>query len=497
MRYAHNVDAIRAAEAAMGAALDDGTLMARAAAGLSAVCLDLLRGRGGVYGSEVALLVGSGSNGGDAMTAGATLARRGARVTAILLVPDKAHARGLAAFRSAGGRLVVAEDADRADRVLRNADVIIDGIVGIGGTGGLRAPADSLARTAGDSGAGVVAVDVPSGVDADTGEVHGAAVRADVTVTFGSHKPGLLIDPGAVHAGSVVLVDIGLGPHLDRPSVEALQSDDLRDLLPMPLPASDKYRRGVVGVLAGSAAYTGAAVLAVGGAIRGGAGMVRFVGEGGAVTAVRAAWPEAVVTEQPPGSDPTQAGRVQAWVIGPGHGIDDAARADLETLLTTDEPVIVDADALTLLAEDPAPLHGRSAPTLLTPHAGELARLLDADRSDVESRRLAHARRAADELGATVLLKGSTTLVAEPGVTGRPVRANATGTPWLATAGCGDVLAGLAGALLAGGLDAYDAGSVAAYLHGLAGRIAAERPPTSAGDVAAALPAAYARVLRD
>ena len=252
MRQAHEVAVVRAAEAALMARLREGTLMQRAAAGLAATCCRLL---GRVYGARVVLLVGSGDNGGDALYAGALLARRGAAVSAVLL-GSRAHEAGLAALRAAGGRVA-------SPAVLREADLVLDGIVGIGGKGALRDDAASAVASISPA-ALVVAVDVPSGVDADTGEVQGAAVRADVTVTFGTWKPGLLIDPGAHHAGVLELVDIGLAPHLPSSGLTALQNADVAALLPRPHVESDKYRRGVVGIVAGSRAYTGAAVLSVG-----------------------------------------------------------------------------------------------------------------------------------------------------------------------------------------------------------------------------------------
>jgi hydroxyethylthiazole kinase-like uncharacterized protein yjeF len=458
------VQDVRAAEQSLLAASPDGALMQRAAAGLARVCVLVL---GRVYGSRVVLLVGSGDNGGDALFAGARLADRGARVDAVLL-GDRAHEAGLAALKAAGGRVV--DELPSLDHV----DLVVDGIVGIGGKGALRGKAADVVTDLGD-GPMVVAVDVPSGVDADTGEVAGVAVQADVTVTFGALKPGLLVDPGAARAGAVDLVDIGLGPHLpDQPALEVLQAADVRALLPGSHidRESDKYRRGVVGVAAGSQKYTGAAVLCVGGAIRGGAGMVRYAGDDAPTDLVRARWPEVVVGE----------GRVQAWAVGSGGG--EGAAERLATALKADVPVLVDADALQAFAEAP---QGTTA--LLTPHAGELARLLGVDREAVEARRLEHARRAAVELGAVVLLKGSTTVVATPD--GR-VRVNPTGTAALATAGTGDVLAGLCGALLAGGLNMLDAGSAGAWLHGLAGRLAADGgAPISAYDVLDALPAAF------
>ncbi len=306
MRAAYDAATVRAAEQPLLEAQPDGTLMARAAAGLARVCAQVL---GGAYGARVLLLVGAGNNGGDVLHAGALLARRGARVEALLLA-DRVHEAGLAALRRAGGRVVVEDGYGDVGDI----DLVLDGILGIGGRGGLRGRAAEVAAALPD-GALVVAADVPSGVDASTGEVAGAAVRADVTVTFGAVKTGLLVDPGAGHAGVVELVDIGLD--LPPAAVEVLQTEDVAALLPRADRESDKYRRGVVGVAAGSAQYTGAAVLCVGGALRGGAGMVRYLGADEPAALVRARWPEVVVGE----------GRVQAWTVGSGAGDDAAATA--------------------------------------------------------------------------------------------------------------------------------------------------------------------------
>jgi hydroxyethylthiazole kinase-like uncharacterized protein yjeF len=439
--------------------------MQRAAAGLAGSVARLLPR---VYGARILLLVGSGDNGGDALYAGARLAARGARVDALLL-GSQAHETGLGALLRAGGRVVDAESVPVVP-----GQVVLDGIVGIGGRGGLREPAATIVAGL-PADCLVVAVDVPSGVDADTGEVSGRAVRADVTVTFGGLKPGLLVDPGAERAGVVELVDIGLDLPEQAP-VECLDAAAVRARLPHPSRDTDKYRRGVLGVAAGSQQYTGAAVLCTGAAVRCGAGMVRYVGAEEPAALVRARWPEVVVGP----------GRVQAWAVGSGGGGDAADR--LAQALEDGVPLVVDADALPAFAR----AGGSRGAALLTPHAGELARLLGVERADVEARRLEHARRAAAELDAVVLLKGSTTVVARPD--GR-VRVNPTGTPALGTAGSGDVLAGLCGALLAGGLDPFDAGSVGAWLHGLAGRLSADGgAPVSAYSVLEALPAAFRAV---
>src|SRR5215469_2028787 len=287
MRNAHGVEVIRVAERTLMDRLPPGTLMQRAATGLAAVCAGLA---GRVYGSRVVVLAGSGDNGGDALYAGAMLARRGSRVVAVA-AGTRVHEAGAAALAAAGGQLTQASDPG-VPGLIGAADLVIDGLLGIGGRGGLREPMATLAtladRVRADGGRpAVVAVDLPSGIDADTGEVAGAAVRADVTVTFGTWKPGLLIDPGAGHAGLTEFIDIGLGPHLPPASVIAYSGADVAELLPRPGRESDKYRRGVLGIVAGSERFPGAAVLAVGGAVRGGAGMVRLVSAEPAVAVIR------------------------------------------------------------------------------------------------------------------------------------------------------------------------------------------------------------------
>ena len=466
---------VRAAERAALAGLRPGALMQRAATGLATVCLGLL---GRAHGVRVVLLVGSGDNGGDALFAGALLAGRGAQVRAVLLAPDRAHAAGLAAFRRAGGRVAAAEDAG-----LDRADLVLDGIVGIGGTGGLRPDAAALVRAATAGPGLLVAVDVPSGVLADTGEVPGEAFPAQHTVTFGALKTGLAVGAGRGVAGTVHLVDIGLGEHLPTPDAHQLTDADVAPHLDAPGPDDDKYSRGVVGVLAGSATYPGAGVLCTGAALRTRPGLVRYAGT--AAEGVRAAWPEALVTAGRPGD----AGRVQAWVAGPGMGTDDDARSVLAEVLATDLPVVVDADGLTLLSRQPELVRDRTAPTVLTPHDREFARLF----GEVGTDRVAAARRGAAELGCTVLLKGDATVVADADGT---AHVNGTGTSWLATAGTGDVLAGVLGAVLAAGLPPAEAAAVAAHVHGRAGQLAAEDGPLIAGDLVRRLPETVARLRR-
>ncbi|PWN04728.1 bifunctional ADP-dependent NAD(P)H-hydrate dehydratase/NAD(P)H-hydrate epimerase [Nocardioides silvaticus] len=487
MIRAHTVEQVRAAEARLLAQLPEGALMQRAAHGLAHAVLDLL---GGGYGRRVLLLVGSGDNGGDALYAGAVLARRGAYVEAWLL-SDKAHAAGVAALGQAGGvvrrldtssasasdyptteqpRSSSRERAQRATVSRRSDfDVVVDGIVGIGGRPPLREGAAAALEAV--AGVPVVAVDTPSGVDVDGGELVGPHVVADVTVTFGTHKVAHLVDPASTASGVVHLVDIGLD--LPEPALEALQPADVAALVPRPGPHAQKYTRGVVGVRAGSAAYPGAALLCVAGAECGLAGMVRYVGDPSVADRVRAARPEVVGD-----------GRVQAWVVGSGSH--DGAEEALRAALADDVPLVVDADALAFADRVGA------APAVLTPHAGELAAMLGVERDEIEAAPLRHARAAAERYRTTVLLKGRHTLVAEPG---RPVRVTTSGTPWLATAGAGDVLSGVIGALLAAGLSPYDAASVGSWLHGAAATLASQGGPIVAGDAARALPAVVATLV--
>ena len=475
MRAAWRVADVRAAEAALMARLPEGTLMQRAAAGLARRCAQLLTTRyGRVYGTRILLLVGSGDNGGDALYAGARLARRGAEVHARLL-SDRAHARGLAALRRAGGRVTPA--------LPPRVDLVVDGIVGIGATGGLRAAAaEGVAALLGlraRDGAPppVVAVDVPSGVAVDTGDVPGVAVRADVTVTFGCLKPALVLGPAAPLAGVVDLVDIGLTPYLTTaPAVEIPDLADISAWWPRPTPESTKYSRGVVGVATGSSGFPGAALLSVAGAEAGPAGMVRSAGP--AAHEVVTAHPSVIVS-----ATVGQAGRVQAWACGSGLGQDEAARATLRAVLAAPVPVVLDADALNLLVDGAFAdaLRRRDAPLVVTPHDREFARLAG---RHPEPDRLEAALRLAARMNATVLLKGYRTIVAAPD--GR-AWVNPTGTPELATGGTGDVLTGLLGSLLAAGVPPERAAVAAAYVHGLAGRAAAEAGPVTAAAVAAAL----------
>ncbi|MGF6884025.1 hydroxyethylthiazole kinase-like uncharacterized protein yjeF [Nocardia sp. GAS34] len=449
MRGYFTVEQVRAAEAELFGRVPAGVPMQRAAYGLARVVAAELRARtGGVAGRAVTLLIGSGDNGGDALWAGSMLRRRGVAVTAVLLSPARAHAEGLAALRRSGGRV--------ADE-LGAPDLVVDGIVGISGRGPLRPRAAELVAAVDVP---IVSADLPSGVDPDTGAVDGPAVRADVTVTFGAHKPVHAL--AAPWCGRIELVPIGL--RLPAAELAALEPASIGAHWPVPGPHDDKYTQGVTGICAGSATYPGAAVLCTGAAVAATSGMVRYAGTGAAE--VLAHFPEVIAAKTV-----SSTGRVEAWVCGPGGGTDDAARERLSEILATDLPVVVDADALTLLAADPAPVIGRAAPTVLTPHAGEFARLTGADPGPDRS---AAVRDLAEKWQVTVLLKGRATLVATPGA---PILVNEAGGSWAATAGAGDVLSGIIGALLAAGRPPQWAAAAAARTHALAANLAAHAAP--------------------
>ncbi|MGS2808759.1 NAD(P)H-hydrate dehydratase [Nocardia sp. MW-W600-9] len=449
-------DQVRAAEAELFTRVPAGMPMRRAAYGLANVVADELRSwTGGVAGRSVGLLVGSGDNGGDALWAGSMLARRGVAVRAVLLSPERAHPDGLAALRKAGGRVV-----DRLDAV----DLVIDGIVGISGRGPLRPAAAELVAAVDVP---IIAVDLPSGVDVDTGAVDGPAVRAEVTVAFGSYKPVHAL--AAPYCGRIVLVPIGL--RLPEPDLAQVEAAAIGADWPVPGATDDKYSQGVVGVCAGSAKYPGAGVLSTGAAVAATSGLVRYVGDD---TEVLENFPEVIASHTISGT-----GRVQAWVFGPGAGTDVAARDRLAQVLATDLPVLVDADGLTLLAAEPDLVRGRTAPTVLTPHAGEFARLTGADPGPD---RVAAVRALADEWRVTVLLKGRATIIAAPGET---TLVSDAGGSWAATAGSGDVLSGLLGALLATGRPPAWAAAAAARVHALAANLAAYDGEPAAAPISA------------
>lgn len=444
MLTAYPVHDIRRLEEAAIAADPRRDLMQIAARALGTVAADdLTDRRGRVYGARVLLLVGGGNNGGDALFAGAHLAGRGARVTALQVIGTP-HAAGLAALIAAGGRVATLADPGID---LGRYDLAIDGIFGIGGRPGLPDQVAAVVARLDHARVPIIAVDLPSGVNADTGAVPGAAVPAAITVSFGAPKPSELIEPAKGHCGRIVRVDLGFETDQAVTALEQLDEDDLARAWPYPDARSSKYTRGVVGIDAGSAGYPGAGILATHGAVYAGAGMVRFHGTEEARAVLTGSLPNVVYAE----------GRVQARLYGSGWGDRDDGAEVIADGLAGGLPAVVDADGLRHLPAD-----GLTADWLLTPHAGELARLLDCDRAEVEADPVGAAHQGADATGATVLLKGATQIVAQPGK--RSVLIAVPGPAWTAQAGSGDVLAGICATLLAAGVPAPLAGALGASL---------------------------------
>ena len=442
----YSADEMRAAEARYpGYPGTADELMERAAAAVAAEAL-----RAFPDARRFAVVCGKGANGGDG------------RIAARLL-------------REAG------RDAEETDD-LSGADVVVDALFGTGFHGAPRPDAAALIERIAASGLPVLSVDLPSGVDASTGEIAGAAVTADVTVTFHGAKVGLAVAPGRFHAGRVVVADIGLDPATTS-IVRATPA--VLSLVPRRGSRDSKFTAGALLVVGGASGTTGAAVLAATAALRADAGYVTVavpsdelaVAETLALEPVKRGfeYKSALETLEP------DLARASALAVGPGLGRSDDARSLVRGLLERSAlPAVVDADALFALA----PV-ARDAATVLTPHAGELARLLDTDSDWVSAHRLEAAARCSDRFGAVVVLKGADTIVRAPD--GRTVVCD-MGPPSLATAGTGDVLTGVLGAFLAKGLDATDAAVAAAIAHGLAARAVPHQAGLIASDVVDALP---------
>lgn len=494
MYGAYSVRSIREAEARAMIHIGEGALMQRAAAGLAQVVLGELHDlRGRAYGSRVLVVVGPGNNGGDGLYAAVRLARRGVDVRA-WRTAQVVHDAGWAAFLAAGGREV---DASGALAELGRADLVIDAVIGIGGRGGLAGPVALLAQECRATGVPVVAVDLPSGLAPEpvagwgvVGGASGASVStparsassrgpsagpvtpsrgrftADVTVTFGGHKLCHVMQPARAECGRIEYVDLGLV--LAGPVARCWEPSDVARVWPVPAVTADKYARGVVGVDAGSRQFPGAGVLATTGAVHAGAGMVRYTGDSHVAPFIHQALPNVVVGE----------GRVQARVLGSGWGDREDGRRVVADAIAEGLPLVLDADALRML-----PSHGSHPGVLLTPHAGELARLLGCERFEVEADPLGALAEAVRLTGATVLLKGATQYVAAPG---RPeVDIAVPGPAWTAQAGSGDVLAGICGTLLAAGLSTVEAAAAAAGIQALAAR---RLGPVAPQDLAQQLP---------
>ena len=460
---------------------------------------------------RVAVLCGRGSNGGDGLVVARVLAERGAAVTIVLLARAEELRGDSGANLAIARKLGLAVDEAPAASgwhacrpAVAAADLVVDALVGTG----IRVPLEGLLATVvSDVNATrqpVVAVDLPSGLSADTGACIGACVDARVTVTLGALKIPLVVSPAAERAGEVVVADIGIPARvvdaLAGPRVELLERDDLRARLPVRARDAHKGDCGRVVVVAGSPGKTGAARLAGTGALRSGAGLVTVATPASCVGPV-AAVPEYMTAALPEteegtvrrtAADDVLALGADVVAVGPGLGVGPEPRALVRALVErVAGPLVLDADALNVLAGEPGTLAiRRDRVTVATPHPGEMARLAGTAVADVQANRIDAARRFAEERGVHIVLKGARTVIAAPS---GAIRVNASGNPGMATGGTGDVLAGVLAAWLAQAEDAEAATSLAVHLHGLAGDLAAKRIGETAlvaGDVADHLGAA-------
>ncbi|MEW6636932.1 MAG: NAD(P)H-hydrate dehydratase [Actinomycetota bacterium] len=476
-------------------------LMERAGAAMARIALDR-------YAPRRALAVcGGGNNGGDGFVVARELRRAGVEVS-VLATKDEYRgdpATNLEALRNLNARFVGEKELEAE---LEGADLVVDALLGTGFSGEVREREARLIERMNAASAPVLAVDVPSGVEGSTGEVAGPAVRAGVTVCAHAAKAGCVISPGREHAGEVVVVDIGIPPEADaEPSLVWTDADSLRGLVPRTTDPAHKYSAGSLLVVAGSRNATGAAVMVAEGAQRAGCGIVFAATPRSVAPFVDARLVEALVSGVPEDGEGNmtsaalesvlrRAERASALAVGPGMGVGEEGRRLVEGILGEVEvPVLLDADAITNLSGSEA-LAKRDAPTVITPHAGELGRLLGSGAREVSARRLRSAREAARRHGCCVLLKGSDTIVVE----GERAAVNSTGNVALATAGTGDILSGVIGALLSRGMDAYEAARAGAWAHGRAAELWLEEtgwPAESlvATDLLAHLPRAFAEIL--
>lgn len=421
--------------------------------------------------ARIVVLAGTGNNGGDGFEIARLLAgRRDSGPPEIVLVGEEAALRGDARATFSRARvagLAVTPASDGGLESLRRATLVVDALFGTG----LSRPVDAASvaaaaiSAAASSGAFVVAVDVASGLGAGATESLGPHLRADVTVTFGHPKTVHVRGDSAAASGRLVVARIGLLPLSDVPpgSEAVVTAPDVATWFPPRAADSHKGTLGRVGLLAGSAGMSGAAILAARGAHRAGAGLVTVLADDDSRAAIPAASPETLTL--PRGAALEALASFDALGVGPGLGASAEARASFEHAVSAGVPAVFDADALNLAA-GPEAFASRTAATVLTPHPGEAGRLLGLPAAAIQRDRAAAARELAERARCAVVLKGHRSLVAAPGV---DVRVVLSGNPALATGGTGDVLTGIAAAFLARGLDALAAASAAAYLHGLAG----------------------------
>ena len=493
--------------ASAGEGISVASLMEAAGWAVARVAVALV---GGAYGRRAVVVCGKGNNGGDGLVAARYLERWGMGVTTLLLSPPGSFRDAAAAnfhrYAEPGGRWR-AFTAEGLARELARADVIVDAIFGTGFRGAPEGDFAVAIDLINGSGAEVVAVDIPSGVEGETGAVRGDAIHATFTVTLGSLKPGVVFHPGATFAGEVEVANIGFPAELVRSDLWLVERQDAAALLRLREPESHKRASGVVLVVAGSRAMAGAAVLAASSSYRSGAGLVTLAVPEGLLPVVESAISETTFLSLPQ----TDGGAIslEAWpilrdrlessdvaAVGPGLSTDPRT-VELVRRLVAESPVpfVLDADGLNAFTGRGAELAERRSDCVLTPHPGEFGRLTGLSSKEVLEDRVGHARKAAAEFRCPVLLKGSRTVIARPdGV----AFVNPTGGPYLATGGTGDVLTGAIAAFLGRGLPPEDAAILGAYSHGVAGWMAASElgEGTTASDVASRLPNALTSLSR-
>ena len=467
-------------------------LMERAGVGLARVTAAAARP------GPVRVVCGKGNNGGDGLVV-ARLLREEGREVDVLAVGDLSETKGDA--RANLDRLPGDQPRPFAADELRGSGAIVDAMLGTGFEGAPREPVAGAIQAINEAEAVVVACDVPSGVNASTGEVEDDAVRADVTVTFHGPKVGLYIDPGKEHAGDVQVIEIGIPRDAPRPTRAGLIGDAVLSVVPSRPRSGTKFKSGVVVIAGGARGLTGAPTMAALAAMRTGAGYVQVAVPGSTeptfdlklLEAMTHGLPEGDGAHVPEGADQVLelCERAGALVVGPGIGRSDGALEwAREVARRAPVPVLIDADGLNAHAGRLESLRERAAPTVLTPHEGELGRLLGIESDQVQATRLECARAAAERSGCIVVLKGDDTIVSAPE---GDVAISEGATPALATAGTGDVLSGITGALLSKGMEPLDAAAAGVLAHARAGRIAADRLGANhviAGDVIDAIPEA-------
>jgi ADP-dependent NAD(P)H-hydrate dehydratase / NAD(P)H-hydrate epimerase len=493
----------RADEGAQELGIPGGALMERAGVEMARATIDYL---GPLEGRRVLVAAGGGNNGGDGFVIARELYLAGAEI-AVFATKDEYEGDAEVNRDILDNLNVRFVGSDWFEDELRGADLIVDALLGTGFQGEVREKEAGFIEQINASGAAVVAVDMPSGVNGSTGEVWGAAVQADLTVCAHAAKLGCVVSSGREHAGEVAVVEIGIPSEADvEPAATWTDADSLRGLVPRRAGAAHKYSSGALLVVAGSRMATGAAIMVARGAQRTGCGIIFVATAEGVAPLVDAQLVEVLVSGVPEDDEGNmaavavdsileQAQGASAVVLGPGMGVGEGGREIVEGVLReTDVPVLLDADAISNLS-GPETLAGRQTPPVITPHPGELGRLLDESPKEVQARRLHVARRTAEEGDCCVLLKGADTLVTQ----GERVSVNSAGSAALATAGTGDVLSGTVGALLSRGMDPYDAARTGAWAHGRASELWLEEtgwPPESmaATDLLPHLPRAFGEI---